>query len=91
MIQKLATLAKLEFNDEGMTSIKKDLQRMLKFIEKLEAVDTTDVEPLVFMSEEVNVLRDDVSEHTISKEEALENTPEHDSHYIRVPKVVSNK
>jgi len=58
-------------------------------MEKLSSVDTTDVEPLVFMSDAVNVLREDISEVTISKEEALKNAPKKDSDYIRIPKVLS--
>jgi aspartyl-tRNA(Asn)/glutamyl-tRNA(Gln) amidotransferase subunit C len=63
--------------------------KIINFMEKLSSVDTTEVEPLIFMSDSVNVLREDVSEVNISKEEALKNAPKKDSDYIRIPKVLS--
>jgi aspartyl-tRNA(Asn)/glutamyl-tRNA(Gln) amidotransferase subunit C len=86
LIDKLADLAKLEFNGEEKEHIKNDLSRILTFIEKLNEIDTTGVEPLIFMSEAVNVLREDEFIQTISKEEALKNAPKKDSDYFRVPK-----
>jgi aspartyl-tRNA(Asn)/glutamyl-tRNA(Gln) amidotransferase subunit C len=86
LIDKLADLAKLEFNGEEKEHIKNDLSRILTFIEKLNEIDTTGVEPLIFMSEAVNVLREDEVIQTISKEEALKNAPKKDSDYFRVPK-----
>ena len=47
------------------------------------------VEPLIFMSDEVNVLREDVAVETISKDDALKNAPKKDSDYIRIPKVLN--
>ena len=61
---------------------------MLGFIEKLNELDTTNVEPLIYMSDEVNVLREDDVKHDISQDEALKNAPKHDSDYFKVPKVI---
>ena len=61
---------------------------MISFIEKLKEVDTTGVEPLLFMSDEVNVLREDVVEGSISQEEALQNAPVTDGKFFKVPKVI---
>jgi aspartyl-tRNA(Asn)/glutamyl-tRNA(Gln) amidotransferase subunit C len=55
----------------------------------LNSVDTSGVEPLIFMSDEVNVLREDVAIDTISKNDALKNAPKKDSDYIRIPKVLN--
>lgn len=86
LIDKLSDLAKLEFNGDEKEQIKQDLTRVLSFIDKLNEVDTTNVEPLIFMSDAVNVLREDEVLHTITKEEALKNAPKKDSDYFRVPK-----
>ncbi|MCE2786914.1 MAG: Asp-tRNA(Asn)/Glu-tRNA(Gln) amidotransferase subunit GatC [Bacteroidota bacterium] len=86
LIDKLADLAKLEFNGDEKEHIKNDLSRILTFIEKLNEIDTTGVEPLIFMSDAVNVLREDEVIQTISKDEALKNAPKKDSDYFRVPK-----
>ena len=57
-------------------------------MDKLREIDTKDVEPLIFMSEEVNRLREDLPQITITHEEALRNAPKKDSDYFRIPKVL---
>ena len=86
-IDKLSDLAKLEFKGEEREGIKKDLSRILSYFETLNELNTEDVEPLIFMSDEVNVLREDIAHTDFSKEEALRNAPAKDSDYFRVPKV----
>lgn len=87
-IDKLSGLCKLEFNDAAREGIRQDLERILGFCEKLNEVDTEGVEPLVYMSEEVNRLREDKIEGMISRDEALKNAPEKDSDYFKVPKFI---
>ena len=88
LIDKLANLARLEFNPKEKEEIKKDLQQMIGFIDKLNELDTTGVEPLLHMSENVNVLREDEVEGSISREEAFRNAPLHDDQFFKVPKVI---
>ena len=88
LINNLAHLARLEFNDVAKSEIKNDLQKMIAFIEKLNELDTTGVEPLLHMSENINVLREDEVTHTITREEALKNAPLHDEQFFKVPKVI---
>jgi aspartyl-tRNA(Asn)/glutamyl-tRNA(Gln) amidotransferase subunit C len=88
MIDKLADLAKLEFTAEEKEKLKGDLSRITKFFEKLNELNTDHVEPLIFMTDEVNVLRADEVHHPINKEEALKNAPAKDSDYFRVPKFI---
>jgi aspartyl-tRNA(Asn)/glutamyl-tRNA(Gln) amidotransferase subunit C len=88
LINNLAQLAKLEFNDAEKDEIKNDLQKMIAFIDKLNELDTTGVEPLLHMSENVNVLREDEVKGSISREEALKNAPLHDDQFFKVPKVI---
>lgn len=90
MVDKLAVLAKLEFNNEAKDGIKDDLNRMLDFVDKLNELDTTGVEPLIYMSDETNVMRADEAKIDITHEEALKNAPDKDSDYIRVHKVIDN-
>lgn len=86
LIDKLSDLAKLDFEGEEKEKIKQDMNKILAFIDKLNELDTTGVEPLIFMSDAVNVLREDEVEQTITHEEALMNAPKKDSDYFRVPK-----
>ena len=87
-VDRIAELSKLEFNAEEKASIMKDLDRILSFVEQLNEVDTDGVEPLIYMSEEVNVLRKDETRQDITRAEALKNAPQHDSDYFKVPKVI---
>lgn len=88
-IDRLAHLARLEFVDQEKVKIREDLEKVLGFCEQLNALDTEGVEPLIFMSEEQNVLRDDVVKQDIDHEQALKNAPKKDSDYFRVPKVIN--
>lgn len=90
MVDKLAHLAKLKFNDGEKQEIKTDLQRMIQFVEKLNELNLDGVEPLLHMSEEINVLREDEVKGSISREEALKNAPLHDEQFFKVPKVIKN-
>ena len=56
--------------------------------EKLKEVDTTNVEPLIYMSESHTVLRNDEVIQDITKADALKNAPKSDSDFFRVPKVI---
>ncbi|MCH9823071.1 Asp-tRNA(Asn)/Glu-tRNA(Gln) amidotransferase subunit GatC [Salibacteraceae bacterium] len=89
LIDKIASLSKLEFEGEEKAAIKSDLTRMLDFIEKLQSVPTEGVEPLIYMTDEKGKTRLDESKVTISKEEALKNAPQKDSFYFKVPKVIN--
>ena len=86
-VDKLSVLAKLEFDGSAKEEILADLNRILQFIEKLNELDTKDVAPLIYMSDEVNRLREDVVLAHVSQKEGLLNGPKHDSDYFRTPKV----
>ena len=88
MVEKLAHLSRLQFNEKEKAEIKNDLQRMIAFVEKLDELDLDGVEPLLHMSDEVNVLRDDEVKGSVSREEALKNAPLHDEQFFKVPKVI---
>ncbi len=88
-IGKIAHLARLEFDDKSLEAFSTDFNKILSWIDKLNEVNTDNVEPLIHMSHELNVLREDVDKVTISHEEALKNAPKKDSDYFRVPKFLS--
>lgn len=88
LVDKLAHLSRLQFNETEKAEIKKDLQNMIGFVEKINELDLEGVEPLLHVSEEINVLREDKIEGSISREEALKNAPLHDEQFFKVPKVI---
>ena len=90
LVNKLAHLTRLEFNDADKAEIKNDLQRMISFVEKLDELDLSDTEPLLHMSSNINVLREDEVKGSVSREEALRNAPAHDDKFFKVPKVIKN-
>ncbi|MBS1620784.1 MAG: Asp-tRNA(Asn)/Glu-tRNA(Gln) amidotransferase subunit GatC [Bacteroidetes bacterium] len=91
LVDKLAHLAKLKFEDTEKEEIKNDLKKMIGFVEKLNELNLEGVEPLLHMSDEVNVLRDDEAhpdKGAISREDGLKNAPLHDGQFFKVPKVI---
>lgn len=88
-VQKVAKLAKLQFNEEETALLQKDLSKMLVFVDQINQVDTEGVCPLIHMNHQVNVLREDDVEETITQEQALINAPQKDSDYFKIPKVLS--
>jgi len=91
LIEHLASLSKLEFDKTAKANIKQDLQKILGFFEQISTLDTGDVEPLIHISQEVNVFRADEVQQLITREEALQNAPVTDGRYIKVPKVIKKK
>ncbi|MBC8032599.1 MAG: Asp-tRNA(Asn)/Glu-tRNA(Gln) amidotransferase subunit GatC [Chitinophagaceae bacterium] len=88
LVEDLANLSRLSFNEQEKEEIKKDLQKMISFVNKLNEVNTDGVEPLLHMTDAVNVYREDIVQGSMRKEEALLNAPAADGNYFKVPKVI---
>ncbi len=88
LIDKLAHLARLQFNNEEKEEIKNDLQKMIGFIDKLNELDTTGVAPLLHMSDNINILREDEVKGSLNREDVFRNAPLHDTQFFLVPKVI---
>ncbi|MBL4679015.1 MAG: Asp-tRNA(Asn)/Glu-tRNA(Gln) amidotransferase subunit GatC [Mucilaginibacter sp.] len=88
-VDKIAHLARLELAADEKQIMIKDMNKILGFMDKLNEVDTIGVEPLVYMTAEVNNLREDVIKQDITTQEALENAPLHDDSHFLVAKVIS--
>ena len=87
-VEKVANLARLELAEAEKEGMIKDMNKILDFMAKLNEIDTSGVEPLIYMTDEVNVLRDDVVKQQITTEEGLKNSPKHTEEYFLVPKVI---
>ncbi len=88
LVENLANLSKLQFEEAEKPAIQQDLQKMVGFIAELETVDTTGVEPLLHMGDAANVLREDILSGSVSREDALSNSPMADEAFFKVPKVI---
>ena len=88
LVADLSRLAKLKFDASKAGKMKSDLDKIIGFVDKLSEIETEGVEPLIYLSEEVNVLRIDEINHEVSQENALNNAPQKDSDYFKVPTVL---
>lgn len=89
LILRLEHLARLELSDAERERLMGDLNDILAMVEKLQELDTETVAPLVYVSEEVNVLRSDAVQGQLEREEALSNAPDRTREFFKVPKVIN--
>ncbi|WP_019990689.1 Asp-tRNA(Asn)/Glu-tRNA(Gln) amidotransferase subunit GatC [Rudanella lutea] len=87
-LQKIAHLARLEVRPEEEAELLNSLNGVLTWMEQLNEVDTTGVEPLMHISPDLNVLRNDAVANHLPREQALVNAPQHDETFFQVPKVM---
>ena len=87
-ILKVADLARIEIKEEEIEDLQADMNKILTFMEKLNELDTTNVEPLVYMNPEVNVWREDVVIQEITVAEGLKNAAVHNDDFFFVPKIL---
>ena len=87
-VEKLAHLSRLQLDDQSIADMQGDMNKMLSFVDKINELDLGDVEPMSYMNDSVNVLREDDVNNPITHDQALQNAPDKNSDYFRVPKVV---
>lgn len=87
-IRKLAHLSRLQFDEEQEQKMVASLNNIIAWVDKLNEVDTTGIEPLTHLTHEINSFREDVAMPPLAHEKGLLNAPKHDKDYFRVPKVV---
>lgn len=87
-IHKVADLARIAIEDKEVDTLIADMNKILTFMEKLNELDTTGVEPLVYMNHEENVWREDKVKHEISVADGLKNAAKHDERFFFVPKII---
>ena len=90
-VEHIARLARLEFSAEEKQKFTHQLNQILAYVEKLNELDTTNVEPLSHVVDIRNRLREDVAEKGLSPEEALKNAPAKTDKFFKVPKVIGEK
>ena len=87
-LEHVAHLARLEFSPEEKEKLVRELNTILQYMEKLNELDTSSVEPLSHVITLTNVMRDDVTTPSLPREDALMNAPEKDEKFFKVPKVI---
>lgn len=87
-VARVARLARLAMNKERQEQLAPQLSRMIDFVEQLNEVDTTGVEPLANVSEITLSLREDKVTDGNKAQDVLKNAPEQAEGFFVVPKVV---
>lgn len=87
-IEYVGILAKLELSPREREEAKKDMGRMLDYIDKLNELDTSGVEPMSHVFSMNNVFREDVVTNGDDREQMLKNAPEQKDGTFKVPKTV---
>lgn len=87
-VRYIAELARLRFSEDEEERLAHEMSVILDYMEKLGELDTTGVPPMAHVLDLENVFREDRAEARISREEALQNAPDADGTYFRVPKVI---
>ncbi|MBL7839452.1 MAG: Asp-tRNA(Asn)/Glu-tRNA(Gln) amidotransferase subunit GatC [Cyclobacteriaceae bacterium] len=88
LLDKMAHLARLEFDGKDAEKMMHDMTAIINWVEKLNEVETTGIEPLTSMSHEINSLREDKIQSQLTAEEVLKNAPRKTDTYFSVPKVL---
>ncbi|MEW6418692.1 MAG: Asp-tRNA(Asn)/Glu-tRNA(Gln) amidotransferase subunit GatC [Nitrospirota bacterium] len=86
--EHIATLARLSLSEEEKELFGSQLSNILDYMEKLNELDTKDIEPTSHVLSLSNVMQDDKPRPSIPKEDALRNAPEHTEKFYRVPKII---
>ena len=89
-VRKVAELARLALPEEKIATYTSQLERILDYVAHLEAVDTTDVPATTRAVEVVNVTRDDRVEPTPVREQLLNQAPQREGDFFRVPKILAD-
>lgn len=88
-LEKIAQLARLTLKEDEKEKFLDQVNQILKYVEKLNEVNTEGIEPLSHSMDLVNVMREDLEKPSLPQKEALKNAPSKNDKFFRVPKVVS--
>ena len=90
-MDNLSRLARLQFSDEEKQELKADLEKMIEFMDKLKNIDTTGIQPALYITDTVNILREDSLSGQITAEEGLLNAPLKQGRFFKVPKIIKTE
>lgn len=89
-VLRVAKLARLDLTAEEVTSLRSELSQILAHAEKLNEVNTDDVQPLDHAADLTNRIREDEVSKSLSQSDALSNAPASDGEYFLVPEVFAD-
>lgn len=89
-VRKVAKLSRLELTDAEVEEFTGQLSAILGYVEKMNELDTADVEPLAHCLPVSNVLREDSPKESLGTEKVLANAPQRDEEFFKVPKILDD-
>ena len=89
-VEHVARLARLELSEEEKEQMTAQLDSILGYMEKLNQVDTSGVEPTTTVIPMVSVMREDEIRPSLTQEEALANAPDCEDVFFRVPRIIED-
>lgn len=87
-VEQIASIAHLDLTEMQREAAAEELSKILSYCQKLDELDTEDVEPTARVVAAVNILRDDTPRASLSPAQALQNAPEAAADMFQVPRVV---
>lgn len=88
LVEHIAGLARLSLSVEEKNAMVADLSKILAYVEKLNELDISGIEPTSHVLDLVNVLREDKTRPSMGLDEALSNAPDRAGNFYRVPKII---
>ena len=89
-VRKVAKLARLDLPDDTIATYTGQLERILDYVDQLQAVDTEGVLPTTRAVEVVNATREDTVINTDVRQELLDQAPQREGDFFRVPKILAD-
>ncbi len=87
-VEHVALLSRLEISEKEAGVYAKQLSEILSYMEKINELETSNIEPTAHVLPLNNVFREDKVEQSLAREEALKNTPDTEQGHVKVPKIV---
>lgn len=87
-VKYVAELARLEFNEKEIQKFTYDLNDILRFVEKLDELDTKDIDISVNPVHIENAFREDVVQKSLDRDDVLKNAPDQQNGYFKVPRII---
>ena len=89
-VKKVAKLARLDLTDKEIAEFTGQLSAIIDYVEKMNELDTTDVEPLAHCLPISNSFREDCVKESLGTEKTLANAPQREGEFFKVPKILDD-
>jgi len=89
-VKKVAKLARLDLTADEVNKLTDQLSAILEYVEKMNELDTENVQPLAHCLPISNCFRDDVIKQSLGTEKTLENAPQREGKFFKVPKILDD-